>query len=105
MIVGVQGNSPLSMEELQNRMLTANGLTNLDTTSEADSVTIDDRDGTRVRLAAPASTDADVQTEVQIVEVENGDDKLYMVMLSSGSDSSREIFDYMMDTLQFASED
>lgn len=105
MIVGVQGNQPLSLDGLQNRMLIANGLTNLDTTPEADSVTIDDQDGTRVTLAAPASTNADVQTEVQLVEVENGDGKLYMVMLSSGSESSREIFDYMMDALQFASED
>ncbi|MCI0711660.1 MAG: FHA domain-containing protein [Chloroflexi bacterium] len=105
MIVEVQGNHPLSPEGLQNRMLTANGLTNLNTTPETDSVTIDGREGTRVTLAAPASTAAEGQSEVQIIEVENGDDKLYMVMLSSGSESSREIFDYMVDTLQFASED
>jgi hypothetical protein len=104
MIIGLQGNQALSVESLQNRMLITNGLTNLATTPGADSVSIDDKEGTRYTLSAPDTTAADEQTDVQIVEVEDGDDRLFMVLLSSSSDS-REIFDYMMETLQFASED
>lgn len=104
-VVQVNNQAMLPITEFQTRMLTENGLNTGLAEVVEDSIEIDGQSGTLYQVTAPRVSDLEDVVEMRIATIEHNGKTLLVAMVSPEENGNREIFDYMMDTLQFSSGD